>query len=87
MLKENLVQGIVCFKKTVIIHIFLFAGISRRCIDVMNQYATERKSFKHNLQRFGQIQNFISESYSDYMASKYGFILYFLPFLFKNVIL
>jgi isovaleryl-CoA dehydrogenase len=45
-------------------------GIARRCIEEMNRYAQERKSFGQNLNQFGQIQRFIAESYADYMAGR-----------------
>ena len=45
-------------------------GIAKRCINIMNKYASERKSFGKELRNFGQIQKYISESYSQYMAAK-----------------
>ncbi|MGE3975131.1 MAG: acyl-CoA dehydrogenase family protein [Bdellovibrionales bacterium] len=45
-------------------------GIARRCIDIMIKYANDRKAFGHSLNRFGQIQAYISNSYSDYMAAR-----------------
>ena len=45
-------------------------GIARRCIEVMNQYAQERMSFGEPLNRFGQIQRHIAESYAEYMAGR-----------------
>ena len=45
-------------------------GISKRCINIMNKYASERKSFNNELRHFGQIQRHISESYAQYMAAK-----------------
>ena len=45
-------------------------GIARRCINVMNKYASERKSFGKEIRSFGQIQKYISQSYSEYMAAK-----------------
>ncbi len=45
-------------------------GISKRCINIMNKYASERKSFDHELRHFGQIQKHISDSYAQYMAAK-----------------
>lgn len=45
-------------------------GISKRCLNIMNKYASERKSFNQELRYFGQIQKHISESYAQYMAAK-----------------
>ena len=51
-------------------------GIARRSVEIMNEYAKERKSFGEPLNRFGQIQRHIAESYAEYMAGRfytYGF--------------
>mmetsp|Transcript_12266 Transcript_12266/g.24985 ORF Transcript_12266/g.24985 Transcript_12266/m.24985 type:complete len:153 (+) Transcript_12266:1150-1608(+) len=46
-------------------------GIARRCINVMNNYAThERKAFGKPLADFGQIQSAIATSYAEYMAGR-----------------
>ena len=45
-------------------------GIARRCVEVMNTYAKERKSFGKPLNSFGQIQKHIADSYAEYMAGK-----------------
>ena len=45
-------------------------GIARRSIEVMNAYAKERKSFGEPLNRYGQIQRHIAESYAEYMAGR-----------------
>ncbi len=45
-------------------------GIARRSIEVMNNYARDRKSFGEPLNRFGQIQRHIAESYAAYMAGR-----------------
>ncbi len=45
-------------------------GIARRCIEVMNRYAQERQSFGKPINRFGQIQRHIAESYAEYMAGR-----------------
>lgn len=45
-------------------------GIARRCVEVMNNYSRERKSFGQPLNRFGQIQRHISESYAEFMAGR-----------------
>ncbi|MEM9492597.1 MAG: acyl-CoA dehydrogenase family protein, partial [Myxococcota bacterium] len=39
-------------------------GIANRCMDVMTQYAVERRAFKRPLTDFGQIQRHIGESYA-----------------------
>lgn len=45
-------------------------GIARRCLEVMNRYAKEREAFGLPLNRFGQIQRYIGESYAEYQASR-----------------
>lgn len=45
-------------------------GIARRSIEIMNQYAQDRQSFGESLNRFGQIQRYIAESYAEYMAGR-----------------
>ena len=45
-------------------------GIARRCVEVMNTYAKERKSFGKPLNSFGQIQKHIADSYAEYMAGR-----------------
>jgi isovaleryl-CoA dehydrogenase len=45
-------------------------GIARRCLDVMNRYATQRKAFDQPLNQFGQIQRHIAESYAEYMVGR-----------------
>ena len=45
-------------------------GIARRCIQTMNRYASERKSFGQPIRHFGQIQRHIAESYAEYMAGR-----------------
>ncbi len=45
-------------------------GIARRSLQIMTQYASERKAFGQPLSQFGQIQKYISDSYAEYMACK-----------------
>jgi isovaleryl-CoA dehydrogenase len=45
-------------------------GIARRCIEVMNRYASERRSFGQPLRDFGQVQRHLAESYAEYMAGR-----------------
>lgn len=45
-------------------------GIARRSIEIMNTYAKERTSFGQPLNRFGQIQRHIAESYAEWMAGR-----------------
>jgi len=45
-------------------------GIARRCVEVMNRYASDRKAFGRPLRDFGQIQRHIGESYAEYMAGR-----------------
>ena len=45
-------------------------GIARKCIDIMNQYATERHAFGQSIRNFGQIQRYLGDSYAEYMAGR-----------------
>ena len=45
-------------------------GIARRSIEIMNDYARERTSFGKPINRYGQIQRHIAESYAEYMAGR-----------------
>ena len=45
-------------------------GISRRCLDEMNRYATERTAFKSQIRDFGQIQRYIGDSWAKYRAMR-----------------
>lgn len=46
-------------------------GIARRCIEIMNAYASERRSFGEPIRRHGQIQDHIATSYAEYMAGRH----------------
>lgn len=45
-------------------------GIARRCLQIMNSYAKERTAFNQPLNKFGQIQKYIAESYAKYKACR-----------------
>jgi len=45
-------------------------GIARRCVEIMNGYASERLSFGRPIREFGQIQRHIAESYAEFMAGR-----------------
>jgi isovaleryl-CoA dehydrogenase len=45
-------------------------GIARRCIDIMNRYANERKSFGQPLSSFGQIQKYLADSFAELQACR-----------------
>jgi len=45
-------------------------GIARRCTEVMVRYAKERRAFGQPLNRFGQIQRHIGDSYAEYAAGR-----------------
>ena len=45
-------------------------GIARRSIDIMVNYANERKAFGKPLGAFGQIQRHIGESYAEYASAR-----------------
>jgi len=66
--------AVICMMRNLEIERLVLAamslGIARRSIEVMNDYAQERKSFGQPLNRFGQTQRHIAESYSDFMAGR-----------------
>lgn len=45
-------------------------GIARRSIDVMNAYGRDRSAFGASINRHGQVQRLIADSYSEYAAGK-----------------
>ena len=45
-------------------------GISRRCLSIMNRYASEREAFGRRIREFGQIQRHIAESWAEYRAMR-----------------
>ncbi len=45
-------------------------GIARRCLEDMNRYASERKSFGKPIRKFGQIQKHLAQSYAEYKSAK-----------------
>ena len=45
-------------------------GIARRCIEIMNGYAQERKAFGKSINSFGQIQQHIGTAYGKFMAGR-----------------
>jgi len=45
-------------------------GIARRCLHIMNKYASERCAFGQPIAKFGQIQKYIAESYAKYKAAR-----------------
>jgi isovaleryl-CoA dehydrogenase len=45
-------------------------GIARRCLEVMNGYAAERKAFGQPINEFGQIQRHIADAYAHFMAGR-----------------
>ncbi len=45
-------------------------GIARRCVEIMNGYGQQRESFGESLNKHGQIQRHIGESYAEFMAGR-----------------
>lgn len=45
-------------------------GIARRSVEIMNNYARERKAFGRPISDYGQIQRHIADSYAEYMAGR-----------------
>jgi isovaleryl-CoA dehydrogenase len=76
--KENLVGAengaLICMMRNLEIERVTLAamslGIARRCIEVMNQYGKDRAAFGQPINRYGQIQRHIAESYGKYMAGR-----------------
>ncbi|MCS6955083.1 MAG: acyl-CoA dehydrogenase family protein [Candidatus Calescibacterium sp.] len=48
----------------------LSTGIAARCIEIMIDYSNNRYAFGKPIREFGQIQRYIADSYSKYMASR-----------------
>src|SRR5262249_34267029 len=45
-------------------------GIAERCVEIMVDYAEQRKAFGEPINRFGQIQRYIGDGYAMMMAAK-----------------
>jgi len=45
-------------------------GISRRSLDEMNRYATDRRAFGNSIRDFGQMQRYIGEGWAKYRAMR-----------------
>lgn len=45
-------------------------GIARRSLEIMVKYAQEREAFGQPLNRFGQIQKYIADSYAEFKAAR-----------------
>jgi isovaleryl-CoA dehydrogenase len=45
-------------------------GIARRALQIMVQYASERKAFGKSLNQFGQIQQYIGDSFAEFQAAR-----------------
>ena len=45
-------------------------GIARRCLEVMNGHAAERKAFGQPINEFGQVQRHIADAYASFMAGR-----------------
>ncbi len=45
-------------------------GIARRCLRIMNDYASERQAFGKPIRAFGQIQRYIARSYAEWSAGR-----------------
>ena len=45
-------------------------GIARRCLEVMVEYAEQRKAFGKSISSFGQIQSMIAQSFAEYQAAR-----------------
>jgi isovaleryl-CoA dehydrogenase len=76
--KQNLLggegQGVVHMMRNLEIERITLAamslGIADRCLEIMVNYATERKAFGRPLVDFGQIQRYIGESYAATEAAR-----------------
>jgi len=45
-------------------------GIAKRCVKLMNSYARERRAFGEPINRYGQIQKHIADSYAEFQAGR-----------------
>lgn len=45
-------------------------GLARTCLDVMNQYSTDRIAFKKPIREFGQVQKHLADSYAQLMSAR-----------------
>ncbi len=45
-------------------------GIAKRCLDIMNQYATQREAFGQSINNFGQIKKYLAQSYAQFKSVK-----------------
>lgn len=45
-------------------------GIADRCIEIMVRYASEREAFGQSINRFGQVQRYIADSYAKVEAAR-----------------
>jgi isovaleryl-CoA dehydrogenase len=45
-------------------------GIAERCVELMVEYAADRKAFGQSINRFGQIQRYVGEGYAKMIAAK-----------------
>lgn len=45
-------------------------GLARKCIEIMNDYASQRQAFGTAIRNFGQIQRYIADSYAEWMAGR-----------------
>lgn len=76
--RENLVgeegRGVVHMMRNLEIERLTLAamslGIADRCLQIMTEYAVERKAFGQSLAAFGQIQRYIAESYAKTEAAR-----------------
>ena len=75
---ENLVGdlggAVICMMRNLEVERIVLAamasGIARRCVEVMNSYASERKAFGRPIADFGQVQKHVADSYAQYMAGR-----------------
>ena len=45
-------------------------GLARRCLEIMNTYASDRISMGKKIREYGQIQSYLSESYAEWQAAR-----------------
>jgi isovaleryl-CoA dehydrogenase len=45
-------------------------GIAKRCLKVMIDYASQRKTFGRPIREYGQIQRYIAETFAEYRAAR-----------------
>merc|ERR1712031_115675 len=67
-------EAVICMMRNLEIERLVLAamslGIAKRCVKLMNAYGKDRKAFGEPINRFGQVQRHIADSYAEFMAGR-----------------